>query len=90
MNDINKVNDKIIFSTPLPSKEVENVIKNTTQQAQRINIVNENIVSSQIKDKENKFYTPILRAPVEQEKIVKELISKMKENMEKKFSLIRI
>ncbi|MCF1957565.1 type III secretion system translocon subunit SctE [Escherichia coli] len=68
MNDINKVNDKIIFSTPLPSKEVENVIKNTTQQAQRINIVNENIVSSQIKDKENKFYTPILRAPVEQEK----------------------
>lgn len=68
MNDINKVNDKIIFSTPLPSKEVENVIKNTTQQAQRINVVNENIVSSQIKDKENKFYTPILRAPVEQEK----------------------
>lgn len=68
MNDINKVKDKIIFSTPLPSKEVENVIKNTTQQAQRINAVNENIVSSQIKDKENKFSTPILRAPIEQKK----------------------
>lgn len=68
MNDIKKVNDGIVFSTPLPSKEVENVIKNTTQQAQRINAVNENIVSSQIKDKENKFSAPILRAPIEQEK----------------------
>lgn len=68
MNDIKKVNDGIVFSTPLPSKEVEKVIKNTTQQAQRINSVNENIVSSQIKDKENKFSAPILRAPIEQKK----------------------
>lgn len=68
MNDINKVNDSIIFSTPLPSKEVDNVIKNTTQQAQRINTVNENIVSSQIKDKENKISAPALRAPIEQKK----------------------
>lgn len=68
MNNIDKINDKIIFSTPLPSKEVENVIKNTTQQAQRINAVNENIVSSQIKDKENKFSSPILRAPIEQKR----------------------
>ncbi|MBG2710207.1 type III secretion system translocon subunit SctE [Proteus mirabilis] len=68
MNNIDKINDKIIFSTPLPSKEVENVIKNTTQQAQRINAVNENIVSSQIKDKENKFSAPILRAPIEQKR----------------------
>lgn len=68
MNDINKVNDSIIFSTPLPSKEVDYVIKNTTQQAQRINTVNENIVSSQIKDKENKISAPALRAPIEQKK----------------------
>ncbi|SUC13578.1 cell invasion protein [Proteus vulgaris] len=68
MNDINKVNDSIVFSTPLPSKEVDNVIKNTTQQAQRINTVNENIVSSKIKDKENKVSAPALRAPIEQKK----------------------
>lgn len=68
MNDINKVNDKFIFSTPLPSKEVENVTINTTQQAQRINTVNEHIVSSQIKDKENKISAPALRAPIEQKK----------------------
>lgn len=68
MNDIKKVNDSIVFSTPLPSKEVENVVKNTTQQAQRINTVNESIVSSQIKDKENKTSAPALRAPIEQKK----------------------
>lgn len=68
MNDINKVNDGIVFSTPLPSKEVDNVTKNTTQQAQRINTVNENIVSLQIKDKENKISAPALRAPIEQKK----------------------
>lgn len=68
MNDIKKVNDSIVFPTPLPSKEVENVVKNTTQQAQRINTVNESIVSSQIKDKENKTSAPALRAPIEQKK----------------------
>lgn len=68
MNDIKKINDNIPVSTPLPSKVVENVIKNTTQQAQRINAVNEHIVSSLIKDKENKFSSPILRAPIEQKK----------------------
>ncbi|QEZ93507.1 type III secretion system translocon subunit SctE [Proteus sp. CD3] len=68
MNDIKKVNDSMVFSTPLPSKEVENVVKNTTQQAQRINTVNESIVSSQIKDKENKSSAPALRAPIEQKK----------------------
>ncbi|MBG6027871.1 type III secretion system translocon subunit SctE [Proteus columbae] len=68
MNDIKKVNDSMVFSTPLPSKEVENVVKNTTQQAQRINTVNESIVSSQIKDKENKTSAPALRAPIEQKK----------------------
>lgn len=68
MNDIKKVNDSIIFSTPLPSKEVENVIKNTTQQAQRINTLNEHVVSSQIKDKENKISAPALRVPIEQKK----------------------
>lgn len=68
MNDIKKINDSIPFSTPPLSKEVENVIKNTTQQAQKINVVNENIVSSLIKDRENKFSSPILRAPIEQKK----------------------
>lgn len=68
MNDIKKVNDSMVFSTPLPSKEVENVVKKTTQQAQRINTVNESIVSSQIKDKENKASAPALRAPIEQKK----------------------
>lgn len=68
MNDIKKVNDSIVFPIPLPSKEVENVVKNTTQQAQRINTVNESIVSSQIKDKENKTSAPVLRAPIEQKK----------------------
>lgn len=68
MNDIKKVNDNVVFSTPLLSKEVENVVKNTTQQAQRINTVNESIVSSQIKDKENKTSAPSLRAPIEQKK----------------------
>ncbi|MBG2802460.1 MULTISPECIES: type III secretion system translocon subunit SctE [Proteus] len=68
MNDIKKVNDNMVFSTPLPSKEVENVVKKTTQQAQRINAVNESIVSSQIKDKENKNFAPALRAPIEQKK----------------------
>lgn len=68
MNDIKKINDSIPFSTPPLSKEVENVIKNTTQQAQKINVVNENIVSSLIKERENKFSSPILRAPIEQKK----------------------
>ena len=68
MNDIKKINDNIPFSTPPLSKEVENVIKNTTQQAQKINVVNENIVSSLIKDRENKVSSPILRAPIEQKK----------------------
>ncbi|MBG3131085.1 type III secretion system translocon subunit SctE [Proteus mirabilis] len=68
MNDIKKVNDSMVFSTPLPSKEVENVVKNTTQQAQKINTVNESIVSSQIKDKENRTSAPALRAPIEQKK----------------------
>lgn len=68
MNDIKKVNDNMVFSTLLPSKEVENVVKKTTQQAQRINAVNESIVSSQIKDKENKISAPALRAPIEQKK----------------------
>lgn len=77
MNDIKKVNDNMVFSTPLPSKEVENVVKKTTQQAQRINAVNESIVSSQIKDKENKNFAPALRAPIEQKKIIKGLIFRM-------------
>ncbi|MER1720861.1 cell division protein, partial [Proteus terrae] len=61
-------NENSILSTPLVSKEVDKVTKDTVQQAQKINAASEHLVASQLKDKENNFLAPFLRAPIEQKR----------------------
>lgn len=66
MIEISK-NDAVL-STPSTYKEVEKVTKDNVQQAQRINAASEHLVASQLKNKENSFVIPFLRAPIEQKK----------------------
>lgn len=61
-------NESTTLSTPLVSKEVDKVTQDTVQQAQRINSASEQIVASQLKEKENNFTAPSLRVPLEQKK----------------------
>lgn len=66
MIEISK-NDAML-STPSTYKEVEKVTKDNVQQAQKINAASEHLVASQLKNKENSFIIPFLRAPIEQKK----------------------
>lgn len=53
-------------ATPLDSEEVAKVQTNTTQQAEKINLVNNNLITSQLKKDIDVIVAPILRAPEEQ------------------------
>lgn len=53
-------------ATPLASEEVAKVQTNTTQQAEKINLVNNNLIASQLKKDIDAIVAPILRAPEEQ------------------------
>lgn len=70
-------NDKVNSRTSLFSKKVEDVKKNDVNQANAINsIVNDKIVTSQLKKEEEVLLHPILRAPIEQEESNKKIDTK--------------